>query len=435
MNPETAPPLEVLIAEDSATQALLLRSILEKQGFRVTTGKNGRLALDTLEKFTPALVITDIQMPEMDGYELCSRIKSDPARRSIPVILLTSLNAPQDIIRGLECGADNFVVKPYDPAFLLARVHAILANREFGGAGSDSGGIPIFFAGERYLINSDRRQILNLLLSTYETAVMTNTELIAAHDALKAAQAQLIEAEKLQSVGRLAAGVAHEVRNPLAIMEMGLGFLAAETISDDAKMILGEMSEAVSRANGVITGLMDLASPRELGMQATSVNEIVHGALVLLADDFAREKIKVVTELAADLPPSHFDVPKVEQVFVNVFTNAGHAMPDGGTLTIRSFVKKLDAADVDFDAGNRGGASFRSGEEVAVVEIRDSGSGIPAGDLGKIFEPFFSTKPTGKGMGLGLTVAKKIIDLHRGRIEIRNHDEGGAVVTLMFKIA
>lgn len=425
--------LEILIAEDSPTQSLRLQNTLHKNGFRVTAAANGRLALDKLVTLRPALVISDIQMPEMDGYELCRSIKTDAALKEIPVMLLTSLSAPQDIIHGLECGADNFVVKPYEDEFLLSRVRTILANRSLPAA-HEGEGIPIFFAGRSYRITSDRRQILNLLLSTYETAVKTNLELIKTHEALKAAQAQLIEAEKLQSVGRLAAGVAHEVRNPLAIMEMGLGFLG-DTVGEDGQVILGEMKEAVTRANGVISGLMDLSTPRELGMQQLNLNEAVQRALTALHDEISLAKINVVTELAPDLPLSSVDTSKIEQVFINVISNAVHAMPQGGTLTIRSFVKKLETADVAFEAGERGGAWFREGESVIVFEVRDTGTGIAPENLGKLFEPFFSTKPTGKGMGLGLTVAKKIVDLHRGRIEVRNADGGGAIATLLFKIA
>src|SRR5262245_45889048 len=122
----------VLIAEDSPTQALRLQNMLEKNGFSVTVATNGREALEALQTLRPALVISDIQMPEMDGYELCSRVKADPQKRDIPLILLTSLSAPQDIIRGLECGADNFVVKPYNNDFLLARIRTVLANRDLG---------------------------------------------------------------------------------------------------------------------------------------------------------------------------------------------------------------------------------------------------------------------------------------------------------------
>ena len=425
---------KILIAEDSATQTLLLKGILERHGFSVVAARDGRLALDALGACDPVLIISDIQMPEMDGYELCRRVKADGLLKEIPVMLLTSLSAPQDIIHGLECGADNFVVKPYEADFLMARVRTVLANRELKRHASDKGGIAVEFAGQRYVIDASRRQILNLLLSTYETAVKTNRDLIEAHEQLKAAQAQLIEAEKLQSVGRLAAGVAHEVRNPLAIMEMGVAFLSDQEMPDDNKMILKEMSEAVHRANDVITGLMDL-SPRELGTQETDLHHVIERALGALASELAEGNIEVIREFGDALPASKLDDAKIEQVFMNVFTNALHAMPEGGILSIKTGVKLLGPGDVAFEAGDRSGVRFREGDRAIVIEVSDSGTGILPENLGKLFDPFFSTKPTGKGMGLGLTVARKLVELHHGTITLENRDGGGVVVRITFKIS
>ena len=422
----------VLIAEDSPTQALRLQNTLEKSGFSVTVSRNGREALDSLAKMRPALVISDIQMPVMDGYELCRCVKADPVLRDIPLILLTSLSAPQDIIRGLESGADNFVVKPYDEDFLLARIRTVLANRDLG-TPVNGAAIAVHFAGERYEIAADRRQILNLLLSTYETALRTNADLIAAQDALKAAQAQLIEAEKIQSVGRLAAGVAHEVKNPLAIIEMGVDLLATKPDEETVAALVGEMKESVRRANRVIAGLMEVSSADESGMQEASIASVIDRALAALEKEITRTKVFVSVECAPSLPPCRIDVQKIQQVFANVIANALQEMPDGGRLDIRAFTKALLPADVSFEAGDRSGFHFRAGDTAVIVQVRDTGGGIPPANLAKVFDPFFSTKPTGKGMGLGLTVARKLMELHGGRISLANAVPRGAEVTLAFK--
>ena len=122
-------------------------------------------------------------------------------------------------------------------------------------------------------------------------------------------------------------------------------------------------------------------------------------------------------------------------MFSNVVSNAIQEMPDGGTLDIRMAARALGPADVSFDAGDRSGSRFRAGDTAVLVTIRDTGGGIPPENLPKVFEPFFSTKPTGKGMGLGLTVARKFVELHSGTITVQNHPDGGAVVTIMFKAA
>jgi signal transduction histidine kinase/DNA-binding response OmpR family regulator len=185
--------VEILIVEDSPTQALQLQYILEQHDYRVSVLTNGRDALASLQQHRPTMVISDIIMPEMDGYTLCRQIKVDANLADIPVILLTSLSDPKDVIRGLECGADNFIVKPYDEDFLLSRIQYILANQRVRRVERAQMGLEIFFAGQTYFITSDRLQILNLLLSTYETAVQQNRQLIAAQDSLQQLNAHLEE--------------------------------------------------------------------------------------------------------------------------------------------------------------------------------------------------------------------------------------------------
>ena len=120
----------VLIVEDSPTQAEHLQYLLERNGFQVAVATNGRQALELLDKLDVALVISDIVMPEMSGYDLCSAIRADPRHAALPVMLVTSLVDVQDVLRGLECGADNFIRKPYDEKYLLSRVDYLLMNHE-----------------------------------------------------------------------------------------------------------------------------------------------------------------------------------------------------------------------------------------------------------------------------------------------------------------
>lgn len=180
-----AGPVRILIVEDSATQALRLKYFLEQRGYRLSTARNGREALAAIHDDPPTLVISDVVMPEMDGYQLCRHLKQDEQFKAIPVILLTSLSDPVDVMRGLECGADNFVFKPYEEESLLARVAYLLANRHLRESESTKMGVEILFSGRRFFIRSDRLQILNLLLSTYEAAVQKNRDLANARDALK----------------------------------------------------------------------------------------------------------------------------------------------------------------------------------------------------------------------------------------------------------
>ena len=183
--------IEVLVVEDSPTQAEQLKHLLEEHKYSVNVAHDGAKALDMLKEESPTLIISDIVMPEMDGYALCREIKSDENLRDIPVILVTQLSSPHDIIKGLECGSDNFIIKPYEEKYLLSRIQYILTNRELRKKERTQMGVGIVFAGQKYFITAERQQILDLLLSTYEPAVLKNAELIQAQDELKEMNEQL----------------------------------------------------------------------------------------------------------------------------------------------------------------------------------------------------------------------------------------------------
>lgn len=194
MSNTTVPPhtaLHILVAEDSPTQAQRLQHILEQRGYRVTVAANGHLALAAARRRRPTVVISDVVMPEMDGYELCRQLKNDADLSDVPIILVTTLSDPQDVIRGLECRADHFILKPYDENYLLGRVQFALLNREMHRSEQPGMGLEIFFNGEKHFITADRLQILNLLLSTYDAAMQRNKELSSTQDTLRQTNSEL----------------------------------------------------------------------------------------------------------------------------------------------------------------------------------------------------------------------------------------------------
>ncbi len=181
----------ILVVEDSPTQAEQLRYILEKNRYRVSVAGNGEEALAMIKGKRPDLVISDILMPEMDGYELCRSIKALDGLQAAPVMLLTSLTDLRDVMRGLECGADNFITKPYDEGYLLSRIGHLLVNRRQPREPEAVREMKITLEGQEYVITADRRQILDLLLSTYEAAIRKNTELVRTRDQLQLINEQL----------------------------------------------------------------------------------------------------------------------------------------------------------------------------------------------------------------------------------------------------
>ena len=171
---------KVLVVEARPTQAMQLQMILEDNDFDTEHRLNGQEALDVIaeEGYCPDLVITDIVMPVMDGYEFCSKLKSNEETQDIPVILLTQLSDPNDVIKGLQANADNFISKPYTEEFLIERISDMLLNREMRKAAGDVD-IPaeIYFAGQKHQLNANKTNVLDLLLSTYYNAINKNKEL------------------------------------------------------------------------------------------------------------------------------------------------------------------------------------------------------------------------------------------------------------------
>jgi len=253
---------------------------------------------------------------------------------------------------------------------------------------------------------------------------------------LKSTQLQLIQAEKMESIGRMAAGVAHEVKNPLALLLMGVEYLTGGIDPSDPNVeeILKEMREAIQRADNIIRGMVDFSSDRQLQLELGDIRPLLEHALLLVRHEVTRSSVEVITDICNDLPPLLIDNSKFEQVLVNLFNNAIHAMDTAthAKLEVTAFATKL--GEVPRDQGARTANHLRSGDEVVIIEVCDNGSGISEENLRKIFDPFFTTKATGVGTGLGLSVVKKIVELHRGAIEIENRMLGGARVRITIKV-
>lgn len=175
----------ILIAEDEPTQALKLQFILQQSGYEVAVAENGMHALELIRQQPPALVVSDIMMPVMHGYELCRAIRSDESLKDIHVILLTSHSNPTDVLHGLESGADSFITKPYNTKALLSRVEQILTEKADTCVSGIRPTAGIMFEGQQYCVNSTRRQILNFFVSTYESMQEKNAELAKARDELQ----------------------------------------------------------------------------------------------------------------------------------------------------------------------------------------------------------------------------------------------------------
>lgn len=277
----------------------------------------------------------------------------------------------------------------------------------------------------------------------FEQQLQRKNEELAASEAalrksnedLRSAQLQLIQAEKMESIGTLAAGVAHEVKNPLAIMQMGVNYLSKKVPAGDESvtMVLQEMREAIARADSITRGLLDFAASKQLAVKPEDFNQLIVDTLKMVRHELNKKRIELVKELTEPLPKVAVERTQIQQVFVNVFVNAVHAMPEGGTLTVRTYARQM--TETTQNEGSRSSAHLWKGDTVVVAEVEDSGTGIPQELLVKIFDPFFTTKPTGVGTGLGLPVSRKIVELHGGTIDIKNKPDGkGVRVTIQLQV-
>lgn len=413
---------KILIAEDSPTQAMMLQMILEDNGFEVISGLNGEEALALFDENNPPdIIISDIVMPVMDGYELCQRIKSNDSVKEIPVILLTRLSHPEDVIKGLQAGADNFISKPYSVEFLLERISDIMLNRELRSRSPNLDiELDIYFGGQRYKLNSNRMQILDLLLSTYYNAINKNKELEnknielkKLHDELKKSNFQLkkLNDEKNQLLGI----AAHDLRSPLCTITSWISLLE-ETISEKANnnqfQMVNTIKEMLDYMLNLVTDVLDFAKIESgslnLKKEEMNISSFIDRSIELNNMLAASKDITIVRNGEYEEVVVEADKNKLNQVMDNLLSNAMKYSDTHTTVSV----------------------TITPSENEVEITVSDEGKGIPSNEIDKLFQPFVTTsvKSTAgeKSTGLGLVSVKKIIETHGGRIWVESKQGVGS---------
>jgi two-component system sensor histidine kinase/response regulator len=439
---------EILIAEDSQTQAEQLTHYLSMRGYTVTVARNGKQALAAALRSKPALIITDVVMPEMDGYTLCKEIKSLPALKDVPVVLLTSLSRPQDIVKGLECSADSFIRKPYDDKYLLSRVEYILTNVQLRKTERLQVGVQLQFGGQSHFITAEKQQILDLLISTYEGAVQINEELeIKQQELLQAKetleervaertaelaqtnqqlQIELVERKRAEAeikklnedlerrvaerTAQLAAAnheleafsysVSHDLRAPLRHIK-GFTLLLIEEYSPqlapEAQQRLKRIQEVTNKMARMIDDLLNLArlDRRSMALQMVSLNSLVENVRRNLESETSGRKIDW---RVGSLPSVNCDPGLVEQVFANLLSNAV------------KYTGRCEHAVIEIDQATIEGQP--------VLFVRDNGAGFNPKYSDRLFGTFqrLHSDEEFEGTGVGLATVQRIIRKHGGRI-------------------
>ncbi len=400
--PKDAPRL--LLVDDSSEVLAVLERLLGAE-YNLITAADGDEGWTKLSTELPDLVISDVMMPGIDGYELCRRAKSDPSTARIPLILLTAKAALGMKIEGLSQGADDYLVKPFNPRELRARVRSLLRLRSM----------------DKEL--ADRNRELEDLLSE-----------------LRETQDKLIHSEKMTSLGQLVAGVAHEINNSVNTIYNGIKPLHAKVreLADETAATSGAAPPADGGhdggdgRSGPFTMVLDLAQVVENG--AKRVADIVadlkrfsHPGHEAFVPYDVREAIDIPLNLLANKLAHRVEVHKdyadvgtilcspsqLSQVFMNILDNAQQAVGEDGKIFI---------------------GVTRSDDEV-VVSVRDTGPGIPPEIRSKIFDPFFTTKEVGVGTGLGLSISYGIVTRHGGTIDIISEPDQGTEFVVRLPVA
>jgi len=305
----------VLIVEDSPTQAQQLQLILESHGFTTRIARDGREALALLDREAFELVLTDIVMPYLSGLELCRKIKSDPKHKNLPVIILTTLTNPMDMVQALECGADNYITKPYQEEFLLNRINAVLRDSQADAGDKFKMGAEIQFLGKRFNITSEKKQILSLLISTFEDIVRTN-------DDLQKSQADLTSAkETIEEYARILEG---KVRSS----EEKYGTLMRQ--AHDA-IVIFDVQGKILEANAQCEALFERTEAELLGCRvedlvAPGVDGQVAALVELLASGMEGDSVERHTV--------EFQVRRKDSSICHVEATGGEVELEGGNLGI-----------------------------------------------------------------------------------------------------
>ena len=535
-NGEGLPIPRILIIEDNPEMAELMRNMLWPVRCQIQDVRSGEEALDFMRQEAEAgretdLVLLDIMMPEMDGYEVIARLKADPLLKKTSVIMTTALDSINDKTLGLGMGADDYITKPFDPQELLARIDAVMRVRrsekallrrnqelaaliEIGRVVASSldmdevleatitgireilqveasslvlvdeetdrlvfrttftpeqgwvagrtiepgqgivghvvqtgetkmandvdldphfsaevdeeagltarailcvplairdrviGAIAVINKLNGAFTNQDR-ELLQAMAASVAVAVENAnlySELADFAEELERSQAQLVQAEKMAAIGRLAASIAHEINNPLQAIHNTLHLSLHEGLEVDKRLHYTGLAQAeVQRLIEIVQRMLDFYRPSRGGAEPTDINSILENVLTLAQKRLEHGNVRVNTHLTPKLPPVPMVADQITQVFLNVIINAIEAMPSGGDLYLETALSKDG--------------------EWAMVRFHDTGAGMSAEEIANLFEPFYTTKTD--GTGLGLAISYGIIERHGGMIDVSSQPGQG----------
>lgn len=401
--------MKVLVVDDIPQNVYLLETLLKSYGHTVVTATNGVDALRFAESEMPDLVVTDVLMPEMDGFTFCRHLKADGRLRSIAVVIYTATYTdPRDEELGLSLGADRYLIKPMEPAGLIVELEKVVTQPR-SESPPPSEDDPIFLKGyNSRLVAKLEKKLLDL-----QSAQEALRRDIAERERLTTL---LRQSQKMEAVGRLAAGVAHDFNNILGGI-LGFAELARMDIHVPETIIphLDGIANAAQRAKDLVQHLLTFSRQKDRKRQPLFIQAALADAIKLLRASLPAS-IQLKTDFDPNLPAILANPTELHQIVTNLVTNAWHAIGSGsGTIEL--------IADVARPAGP---------VRYVRLRVRDNGCGIDEKICEHIFEPFFSTKAPGKGSGLGLAVVHGIVESCGGNITVESSPGAGSTFTVLF---
>lgn len=382
----------ILVVDDETLILDLAVMLLTTRGYEVITAQNGEECLELVAQEKPPLVLLDYMMPGMDGMTTLQEM-----RKRFPdtyVIMLTGKGNEQIAVDVMKAGAADYILKPFSNQDLIDRIENVLRIRR------------IEIHNRELRVDRER---LQGEIESWNRELERRVEEKSFE--LEQAHAEILQAEKLASLGHLVAGLAHEIRNPLNAISL-FGQMLKPALAHDAEKVgyVDRLLGEVDRVDNILVKLLASSSRSRGTAEPVSLRQVIDGVLKNFSEQFETHNIELDKNLERGLPTITADPAEIELIFTNLFTNALYEMREGGRLGVRLARK----------------------QELIQIEVSDTGQGIPPQNLSKIFDPFFTTKT--KGTGFGLSVVLRIVKTYNGHIKAQSEPGQGTVFQIEFPV-